>query len=190
MAAKAGTSAKTKSSSAKISGNALKESALESARLREVLNNFSSADRPAHVVAAVAIFRADKILTVKMRAALAPYSLTPERYELLGVLQHASGGRMSLKNLGLATLLHPATTTYTVDALEERGFVKRTPDPKDRRGVLAQITPAGRDIVRRCVKALEHIDWGMAELNTEDAAMVAQILSRLEPSHSSQSAKG
>ncbi|MEV5559483.1 MarR family transcriptional regulator [Nonomuraea wenchangensis] len=34
--------------------------------------------------------------------------------------------------------------TGLVDTLEHNGLVRRVPDPKDRRSVLAEITPAGR----------------------------------------------
>jgi DNA-binding MarR family transcriptional regulator len=160
---------------------ALDDESLDSPRLREVLIHYSSVRRPAHVVAASATFRADKIVTAKMATALDTLKLTPDRYEILGLLTHTPGGRSSLKELGQAVLSHPATTTYTVDILEKRGLIKRRPDPKDRRGVLAQVTPAGRDLVRRATKMLELIDWGMGELSDEDAATVARVLSRLHP---------
>jgi len=89
---------------------------------------------------------------------------------------------MSLSDLGRAVLLHPATTTYTVDTLEKRGFVKREPDPRDRRGVLAKVTPAGREIVKKATKLLEGIDWGLGELDDADAQTLAITLSRLHPS--------
>lgn len=159
----------------------LDESALESVRLREVLTHYAKVRRPAHVVAASAVFRADKIVTAKMAAALEGLELTPDRYEILGLLANTPGGRLSLKDLGQAVLSHPATTTYTVDVLEKRGLLKRRPDPKDRRGVLAQITPAGRELIKRATKMLELIDWGMGELSDEDAATVARVLSQLHP---------
>ena len=159
----------------------LDESSLDSAQLRGVLTNYSKARRPNLAVAATAVFRAEKILTAKMGTALNALELSPDRYEILALLTYTRGGRMSLKDLGNAVLRHPATTTYTADVLEKRGLIEREPDPRDRRGVLARITPAGRDLVRRAAKVLELIDWGLDELSDEEAAVVARVLSRLHP---------
>jgi DNA-binding MarR family transcriptional regulator len=163
------------------SDEALDESSLDSAQLRAVLANYSRVRRPNLAVAATAVFRAEKILTAKMGTALDALELSPDRYEILALLNYTRGGRMSLKDLGNAALRHPATTTYTADVLEKRGLIKREPDPRDRRGVLARITPAGRDLVRRAAKLLELIDWGLDELSDEEAAVVARVLSRLHP---------
>ena len=155
---------------------------LDSQQLREVLNHFMDTARPPLVVAASAIFRANKIVYAKMAAALSTLDLAPDRYQVLGLLANSTGGKMSLSDLGRAVLLHPATTTYTVDTLEKRGLVKREPDPRDRRGVLAKVTPAGRDIVKKATKLLESIDWGLGELDDSDAEVLALTLSRLHPS--------
>jgi len=164
-----------------MSGREAKQ-ALESARLKEVYQHYKGVRRPGHVVAASAVFRADKIVTAKMGAALNSLDLSPDRYEILGLLANTRGGRISLKDLGKAVLSHPATTTYTVDSLEKRGLIERKPDPKDRRGVLAQVTPSGRDLVRRATKMLELIEWGVGELTDEEAATIARLLSKLHPS--------
>lgn len=155
---------------------------LEAPLLRNVLTNLGDARMPNHVVAATAVFRAEKIIKAKMAAALSSLDLAPDRYQVLGLLAAAEGGKMSLSDLSRAVLIHPATTTYTVDTLEKRGLIKRQSDPRDRRGVLAQVTPAGRELVRKATKALESIDWGVGELTDEDAAAVARVLSRLHPS--------
>lgn len=155
---------------------------LDSPFLRNVLANNTGAKLPNHVVAATAVFRAEKIIKAKMATALAPLDLAPDRYQVLALLAVADGGRMSLSELSRAVLIHPATTTYTVDTLEKRGLVKRRSDPQDRRGVLAEITPAGRDQVRKGTKLLGSIDWGVGEFSDTDAATAARVLSRLHPS--------
>jgi DNA-binding MarR family transcriptional regulator len=155
---------------------------LDAPFLRNVLANLGDARMPNHVVAATAVFRAEKIIKAKMAAALADLDLAPDRYQVLALLAAADGGKMSLSDLSRAVLIHPATTTYTVDTLEKRGLIKRQSDPKDRRGVLAQVTPAGRELVRKATKLLEATDWGIGEITDEDAAAVSRVLSRLHPS--------
>jgi DNA-binding MarR family transcriptional regulator len=154
---------------------------LGSARLRQVQDHFGHVNSPRRMLGATAIFRANKLVTARMEAVLARLDLTTTRYELLGLLDNSEGGRLSLGQLGRTTLYHPATMTYTIDGLEKRKLIKRESDPNDRRAVLAAITPAGRKKVRDATKALEAIDWGLADLSEEDATAMAMILSRIEP---------
>lgn len=42
----------------------------------------------------------------------------------------------------------PRSATEVADALEERGLVRRTPDPADRRAVLLTVTPVGHDVAK------------------------------------------
>lgn len=44
---------------------------------------------------------------------------------------------------------HRSTVSGIVDRLEERGVVRRTTDPEDRRGVRLALTPLGRRLVRK-----------------------------------------
>jgi DNA-binding MarR family transcriptional regulator len=167
---------------ASSTSNKLDPESLESPFLRNVLTHLGDAHMPNHVVAATAVFRAEKIIKTKMAAALSDLDLAPDRYQVLALLVAAEGGKMSLSDVSRAALLHPATTTYTVDTLEKRGLIKRQSDPKDRRGVLAQVTPAGREVVRKATKRLKSIEWGIGEISDDDAATVARVLSRLHPS--------
>ena len=41
----------------------------------------------------------------------------------------------------------PRSATEVVDALEERGWVQRSPDPTDRRATTSTLTGAGRELV-------------------------------------------
>ena len=156
--------------------------ALGSPRLRQVHEHFGSVRSPRRVVAASAIFRANKIVTARMEAVLGELDMTTARYELLGLLDNTEGGKLSLGELGRTTLYHPATMTYTIDGLEKRGLIKRQSDPNDRRAVLAVITPAGRQLVHQATAELEAIDWGLSDLTEEDATTVAVILSGVHPS--------
>ena len=156
--------------------------ALGSPRLQQVHEHFGDVRSPRRVVAASAIFRANKIVNARMEAVLGELDMTTARYELLGLLDHTDGGKLSLGELGRTTLHHPATMTYTIDGLEKRGLIERQPDPSDRRAVLAAITPAGRKTVREASKRLEEIDWGLSDLSEEEATALAVILSSIHPS--------
>jgi len=66
---------------------------------------------------------------------------------VLGVLRDR--GRMSPSELGERLIVTRATVTGLLDSLERRGFVRRSANPDDRRGLLVEITPAGLDVLQR-----------------------------------------
>ena len=82
-------------------------------------------------------------------------------YEILASLSEADGYavRMSV----LATEVHQSRSrlTHAVERLEGRGLVTREPDARDRRGVVARLSPAGMDLLRQAApdhaRAVRHI---------------------------------
>ena len=69
------------------------------------------------------------------------------------------------------------STTELADRLERRGLVRRTRDPRDRRLVLLELTPEGREVHARLQPGLsegsEHV---FAALNERDRARLAALL--------------
>jgi DNA-binding MarR family transcriptional regulator len=61
----------------------------------------------------------------------------------LALIEISTAGAMRLRQLSQRMDTTPATATRAVDALEEWGFVKRNPDPGDKRGVLVVPTKRG-----------------------------------------------
>jgi DNA-binding MarR family transcriptional regulator len=58
-------------------------------------------------------------------------------------------GPKSAGELGRGTGLSSAATTSLIDRLEEKGYVRRIDDAADRRRVLVEMTPEGRERVLR-----------------------------------------
>jgi DNA-binding MarR family transcriptional regulator len=80
--------------------------------------------------------------TVLFHSALADdLGLHPTDYKALGVLQRL--GPLSAGELGSQTGLAPASVTNLTDRLVARGFLRREPDPVDRRRVLLRADVAG-----------------------------------------------
>jgi DNA-binding MarR family transcriptional regulator len=80
--------------------------------------------------------------------------------------------RLSPTRLGKGLMLSSAGVTSRIDRLERRGFVRRLPDPDDRRGVIIELTDEGRDAVDAAVAALTISD--------------AQLVGRLDPQEVAQ----
>jgi DNA-binding MarR family transcriptional regulator len=68
--------------------------------------------------------------------------LTPPQYHLLHTLWEKD--RLPLKDLAAANNCTRATITGLIDGLEEKGFVRRVPNPEDRRSLLAELTTEGQ----------------------------------------------
>lgn len=75
--------------------------------------------------------------------ALEPLDITPHQARTLRVITRTGPLRLG----ALAAELHiaPRSVTDVVDALQERGLVRRTPDPHDRRATAVEATDAGRE---------------------------------------------
>jgi DNA-binding MarR family transcriptional regulator len=93
-------------------------------------------------------------------------------------------GELTMGELAAQELMQPPSMTRIVNGLEQRGLVTRTPDPHDRRSArvnlteegrqillanrrrrdqwlavrLAELDPAERDLLRRCIPLLEKVN--------------------------------
>ena len=74
----------------------------------------------------------------------------------------------------------PPYVTLIVDDLEERGLVKRTPHPKDRRAKLVQLTTAGRATARRANNILDEPPAALRDLPSEDLAILLSMLEQIQ----------
>src|SRR5487761_184930 len=73
--------------------------------------------------------------------------LTPTQLSALATVERT--GPLRLGDLAAAEGIAPSTLTRLVAALEERGYVKRCPDPADARATTLVITTRGRQILDR-----------------------------------------
>ena len=80
-----------------------------------------------------------------LRETLVPYGITSEDWSMLSTLRlRKEGKRSSPGALARDMELSSGAMTSRLDRLEELGFVKRLPDPGDRRGVVVELTDEGR----------------------------------------------
>ncbi len=135
---------------------------------------------PSSAMAAVtSIMRAHQILLAQLDTLLKPYDLTFARYEALVLLTFSRAGALPLSKIGERLMVHPTSVTNTVDRLERAGLVRRRRNPKDGRGVLAEITDEGRDLVRRATADLMAADFGMSMYGETDLTEMFDLLRTL-----------
>jgi len=94
--------------------------------------------------------------------------------------------RLSPTQLFKGLMMSSAGITSRLDRLEKRGFVRRTRDPNDRRGVLVELTADGQSTLDEAVKSntrAEHdlvAALGSSELGAL-TGLLKKLLSGLEP---------
>ncbi|MER5318616.1 MarR family winged helix-turn-helix transcriptional regulator [Streptosporangium roseum] len=117
---------------------------------------------PSSAMAAVtSIMRAHQILLSQLDTLLKPHDLTFARYEALVLLTFSKTGALPLSTIGERLMVHPTSVTNTVGRLERAGLVRRMRNPRDGRGVLAEITDGGREVVSRATADLMGADFAM-----------------------------
>lgn len=105
------------------------------------------------------------------------FSLSMADYLVLGVIRrspsHRSAPTAICEILGRTT----GGMTLTLDRLESAGFIRRLPDPTDRRRVVVEATPAGIELAQKVNAQLhsweESLDLSAQERSTLAAALGA-----------------
>jgi DNA-binding MarR family transcriptional regulator len=131
------------------------------------------------MLAVTSIMRAQAILIAELDALLKPYGLTFARYEALVLLTFSRKGALPLSKMGERLMVHPTSVTNTIDRLERQGYVRRRPNPRDGRGVLAEITDSGRETVERATADLLAADFGMGAYDADHLEEVFDMLRAL-----------
>jgi DNA-binding MarR family transcriptional regulator len=117
---------------------------------------------------------------------LQPLGLTFESFSVIVTLRR-SGAPYELNPTALYrdSLLSSGAITNRIDRVESAGLVKRRPDPKDRRGIIVQLTPKGRALADRAIAlhfagmraALDGLNAGERKLLT---LLLAKLLASVE----------
>ncbi len=134
------------------------------------------------MAAVTSIMRAQQILLGELDGLLRPFGLTFARYEALVLLSFSRTGALPLRLIGERLMVHPTSVTNTIGRLERQRLVARRPNPRDRRGTLAEITPAGREVARRATAELMAAGFGMAGYQAADLDAVFTLLRALRVS--------
>ena len=101
------------------------------------------------------VSRLAKHLDRARRSAFAAHGLETWEFDVLSALRRQGPPyQLSPGALIRATLVTSGTMTNRIDRLAAGGLVSRRPDPQDKRGVLVQLTEAGRTTVDNAFAAL------------------------------------
>jgi DNA-binding MarR family transcriptional regulator len=136
-------------------------------------------------LAPVAVFsrisRLARHLDLARRQAFTAHGIESWEFDVLAALRRAgSPYELSPGRLLRETLVTSGTMTNRVDRLAGRGFVERSPDPADRRGVIVRLTPEGKTAVDGAFEALLEAERSLlADLPAKEQKQLARLLRTL-----------
>jgi DNA-binding MarR family transcriptional regulator len=111
----------------------------------------------------------------------AELGLKPGWLEVITALARAGEDqRLSPSRLSREAMLSTAGMTNRLDRLEQAGLVQRLPDPDDRRGVLVELTDAGRELAEAAGDAESRASRRLFDkLDARERAELARITGKL-----------
>lgn len=112
---------------------------------------------------------------------LTRFDLARGEFDVLATLRRSGPPhRLNPKALSGRLMLSSGAMTNRLDQLEKRGLIRRTPDPDDRRGLLIELTAAGRKLVDDALEAhLSNEEKILATLNKKERKELAELLKKL-----------
>ncbi|MFZ5807654.1 MAG: MarR family winged helix-turn-helix transcriptional regulator [Chloroflexota bacterium] len=114
-----------------------------------------------------------------IQAALAPLGITSGEFDVLATLRRAGAPyQLNPTLLYQALMLSSGAMTNRLDRLEQAGYVRRLPDPRDRRGTLVQLTEEGVQLIDRAVDVhIQNEQRLLADLSDEEREKLTCIFS-------------
>jgi DNA-binding MarR family transcriptional regulator len=98
----------------------------------------------------------------------------------IALVELGDGGALRLNDLAARMGVSAPTASRAVDALHELDLVERVPDPRDRRALNIDLTPAGRDLLEeRQARARVAFEPAVAALSSSERRQLTALLHRM-----------
>ena len=106
------------------------------------------------------IARLERAVRAQINERLGPHGLTTLQYTTLSVLG-SRGQPLSNAQLARRAYMTPQAMIEVLNALEEKGFIRRDPHPNHRRVYPASLTDEGRHVLAVCDASVEEMEEEM-----------------------------
>jgi DNA-binding MarR family transcriptional regulator len=131
------------------------------------------------VRASISRWRASSTGSAASTNASEAYNLSPEDWGVLTSLSLRKPGKLSSPGALARDLeLSSGAVTSRLDRLESEGFIRRLPDPGDRRGVLVELTTEGRAAWESAIEVQGRKESFFASALTKDEQVELNALLR------------
>ena len=117
------------------------------------------------------------LLQERIEADLRPFGIDRAEYEILVMLSEREDRRMRMAELADAVHQSRSRLTHTISRMEKANLVQRQSCPTDRRGVWAELTPDGLDLIRTAAPThVETVRRNFLEvMSEEDYAALGRV---------------
>jgi DNA-binding MarR family transcriptional regulator len=107
-----------------------------------------------------------------------PLNLRPVEYSVLMVLQANPG--VAAKRVAQVLAIAPPNMTLLLDRLEERGWLQRERNPRDRRSQQLRLTAAGEALADRAERIAQTMEEALLEpLSLAERAMLIELMEKV-----------
>lgn len=131
------------------------------------------------MASATSIMRVQRLLLGAFDTTVGAHGLTFARYEALVLLAFSREGRLPMSKMGRRLMVHPTSVTNIVQRLVGQGLVVRDPNPADGRGMLASITPAGREVMEAATRDLVATGFDLGALTRQEHEQLFALLRKV-----------
>jgi DNA-binding MarR family transcriptional regulator len=109
-----------------------------------------------------------------------PYGVTAAYFNVLNLLIDAPEG-LRPSELTRSLVVDPSSTTYVLDQMEKRGWIKREREPADRRAYRVCIVAAGKRLHAQVAPLYQAALTEMAQgINERDAELVSKTILKVQ----------
>jgi len=126
----------------------------------------------------VVLSRAYRTVAARAEKDIRNYGLNPTEFAVLELLYHK--GEQPIQKIGERILLASGSMTYVIDKLEQKGYITRMPNARDRRVIKACITEQGARVIEHIFpshrRALAEI---LAGVSDEEKDRLIELLKKV-----------
>ncbi len=134
----------------------------------------------AYQKASVNVLYTASFLSQQTAAALKPFRLTVQQFNILRILRGRGQEPTTIKELTARMLDKMSNASRLVDKLVDKGLVIRNTCAEDRRRVDVIISKTGLDILREASEAVErNFDQHVQSLSEQEASLLSDLLDKL-----------
>ncbi len=142
-------------------------------------SRWGARSQPVAMASATSIMRVQQLLLGDFDEAVGRHGLTFARYEALVLLAFSREGHLPMGKIGRRLMVHPTSVTNIVQRLAAQGLVERAPNPADGRGMLATITPRGREVMEAATKELLATGFSLGALTEAEHDQLFALLRKV-----------
>lgn len=125
------------------------------------------------------LMQTSKGIQERIRAEMTQHNLSVTEFSVLEVL--FMKGKQTIQQIGHSILITSGSMTYIIDRLEQKGFIKRSACPEDRRVVHVALTANGDQLMEDIMpKHKEMVNRIFGSLNTDESEMLVNLLEEIK----------